>query len=155
MQIINNLSETKIKIGEMIVNVTDIEKIERQIFKGVKIKFKLKNETIFENYTGIKELNENFIKLIEKAGFNENGLLRKERTQLINGKIYLKNTIILARKIVAIRKIKATASMFSYYRVKPKIIIILSGGNEIIINEENERYFNYDYEQLEKIFNKD
>ena len=76
-----------------------------------------------------------------------------------NGNIHLKDLIIISSELIGIRRIgelrKGLKSMM-YRGVKgmydTKIELFLRGGNVITLEVENEKYGEYDFEQLKRIF---
>ena len=96
--------------------------------------------------------------MIIEAGFDFSGKLREERVKYTNGNIYLRNLIITSSELIGIRRIeelrKGLKSMM-YRGAKgmydTKIELFLKGGNVITLEAENEKYGEYDFEQLKKI----
>jgi len=128
MNIINNTlnNKTQIKVDDRIIDVNDIEKIERNPFSFKIFKLNIKLITGEVKYT--------------------------------NGNIYLRNLIITSSELIGIRRIeelrKGLKSMM-YRGAKgmydTKIELFLKGGNVITLEAENEKYGEYDFEQLKKI----
>ena len=154
MDIINNILDNKIQIqiDDRIIDVNDIEKVERKLFlfKKFRLNIKLKTgEVIQKNYKSLDEMYKNYEKFITEAGFDFSGKLRKERFKYINGNIYLKNLIIIANELTGIRWIEEAKKKLKY---DIKIELFLKGGNTVILEMENEQYAEYDFEQLKRIF---
>ena len=163
MNIINNTlnNKTQIEVDDRIIDVNDIEKIERNrfSFKIFKLNIKLiTGEVIQEKYKSLSEMHKSYEKLIIEAGFDFSGKLREERVKYTNGNIYLRNLIITSSELIGIRRIeelrKGLKSMM-YRGAKgmydTKIELFLKGGNVITLEAENEKYGEYDFEQLKKI----
>ena len=162
MDIINNILDNKIQIqiDDRIIDVNDIEKVERKLFlfKEFRLNIKLKTgEVIQKNYKSLDEMYKNYEKFITEAGFDFSGKLRKERFKYINGNIYLKKLIIIANELTGIRwieeakkKLKSVLHQGESYDIK--IELFLKGGNTVILEMENEQYAEYDFEQLKRIF---
>ena len=161
MNIINNTlnNKTQIEVDDRIIDVNDIEKIERNpfSFKIFKLNIKLiTGEVIQEKYKSLSEMHKSYEKLIIEAGFDFSGKLREERVKYTN--IYLRNLIITSSELIGIRRIeelrKGLKSMM-YRGAKgmydTKIELFLKGGNVITLEAENEKYGEYDFEQLKKI----
>ena len=161
MNIINNTlnNKTQIEVDDRIIDVNDIEKIERNpfSFKIFKLNIKLiTGEVIQEKYKSLSEMHKSYEKLIMEAGFDFSGKLRE--VKYTNGNIYLRNLIITSSELIGIRRIeelrKGLKSMM-YRGAKgmydTKIELFLKGGNVITLEAENEKYGEYDFEQLKKI----
>ena len=164
MNIINNTlnNKTQIKINDRIIDVNDIEKIERNpfSFKIFKLNIKLiTGEVIQEKYKSLSEMHKNYEKFVTEAGFDFSGKLRKERVKYTNGNIYLKDFIIASSELIGIRRIRELRKglKLMMYRgargmYDTKIELFLRGGNVITLEVENEKYGEYDFEQLKRIF---
>ena len=163
MNIINNTlnNKTKIKVDDRTINVNDIEKIERNpfSFKIFKLNIKLiTGEVIQEKYKSLSEMHKSYEKFVTEAGFDFSGKLREERVKYTNGNIYLKDLIITSSELIGIRRIyelKKGLKLMMYRGAKgmydTKIELFLKGGNVITLEAENEKYGEYDFEQLKKI----
>ena len=164
MNIINNTlnNKTQIEINDRIIDVNNIEKIERNpfSFKIFKLNIKLiTGEVIQEKYKSLSEMHKSYEKFVTEAGFDFSGKLREERVKYANGNIHLKDLIIISSELIGIRRIgelrKGLKSMM-YRGVKgmydTKIELFLRGGNVITLEVENEKYGEYDFEQLKRIF---
>ena len=164
MNIINNILDNKIQIqiDDRIIDVNDIERVERKLFlfKKFRLNIKLKTgEVIQKNYKSLDEMYKNYEKFITEAGFDFSGKLRKERFKYINGNIYLKKLIIIANELTGIRwieeakkKLKSVLHQGIKESYDIKIELFLKGGNTVILEMENEQYAEYDFEQLKRIF---
>jgi hypothetical protein len=164
MNIINNTlnNKTQIKVDDRTINVNDIEKIERNpfSFKVFKLNIKLiTGEVIQEKYKSLSEMHKNYEKFVTEAGFDFSGKLRKERVKYTNGNIYLKDFIIASSELIGIRRIgelRKGLKLMMYRGARgmydTKIELFLRGGNVITLEVENEKYGEYDFEQLKRIF---
>ena len=164
MNIINNTlnNKTQIKVDDRTINANDIEKIERNpfSFKVFKLNIKLiTGEVIQEKYKSLSEMHKSYEKLIMEAGFDFFGKLREERVKYVNGNIYLKDFIIISSELIGIRRIgelRKGLKLMMYRGAKEmydtKIELFLRGGNVITLEVENEKYGEYDFEQLKRIF---
>ena len=160
MNIINNTlnNKTQIKVDDRTINVNDIEKIERNPFSFKVFKL-ITGEVIQEKYKSLSEMHKSYEKFVTEAGFDFSGKLREERVKYANGNIHLKDLIIISSELIGIRRIrelrKGLKSMM-YRGVKgmydTKIELFLRGGNVITLEVENEKYGEYDFEQLKRIF---
>ena len=164
MNIVNDTLNNKItiKINERIVDVKDIEKIERNPFSFKEFKLNIKlttGEVIQESYKSLSEMHKSYEKFVTEAGFDFSGKLREERLRYSNGNIHLKNLIIVSSELAGIRQIeelKKGLKLMIYHGIKgaydTKIELYLKGGNSIVLEIENEKYAEYDFEQLKRIF---